>query len=194
MGGIFSASPTPQELFKRGRRILNRRTNALEREQFLSEQQAKAAISRAKMMAEGGDVEGSKTAIRLVAHHRKNANRCMQLQCKLQAMIARTADATTTIDMMRAMKMFTVAIERTNSAVDASAMRSLLMTYEKQEASLEMKQDAMDDVFGEEDTSGQTEEAMYNELVDQIITEKLEGAPSVSASLAPLPRPQKDFH
>ncbi|UZJ56997.1 hypothetical protein CBS101457_006317 [Exobasidium rhododendri] len=172
---LFGRSKTPAERLRQHQRSLQKAQRELDRERTKLEQQEKKLIVDIKKSAKDGQMSACKIQAKDLVRTRRHIQKFYQMRTQLQAVSLRIQTLRSNQQMAEAMKGATRAMGTMNRSMNLPAMQKIMREFEKESATMDMKDEMMGDAVDEamdDDAEGVGEEeegdAILKEVLDEI--------------------------
>ncbi|KAI9102809.1 chromatin modifying protein 2a [Phlyctochytrium arcticum] len=171
LDAIFGSRKTPAEMLRQHQRALTRAQRDLDRERSKLEQQEKKLIGDIKKAARANQMNACKIMAKDLVRTRRYIQKFYQMRTQLQAVGLRIQTLRSNQQMAEALKGVTKAMRSMNKQVNLPAIQKIMMDFEKESETMDMKEemmnDAIDDVMEEEDDEDESDQIVA-QVLDEI--------------------------
>merc|ERR1712226_1693578 len=187
---LFGKRKTPKELLREYKRSIDRSCRDLDRERGKLQQQEKKTISEIKKLAAQGQMGAVNVMAKDLVRTRNYIQKFYKLRSTLQAVSLRLQTMQSNQAMADAMAGAAKAMKKMNKTMNMPQLQKIMMEFEKQSDTMDLKEEMMDDAFGEEEDEEESE-AIVNQVLDEIgislgisLGGELTSAPSAQVEVA----------
>jgi len=164
MGLFGNSTGNLQEQLRAHKRTLDRSIRELDRERQGLETQEKRLIVDIKKLAKQDQMGCAKIMAKDLVRTRHHIQKFYKMRTELQAVALRVQTLKSTQAMADSMKGVTKVMARMNRSMNLPQMQRIMMDFERQNQSLEMKgemmSDAIDDAFEEEGDEAESDQVI----------------------------------
>ncbi|KAL7413858.1 Snf7-domain-containing protein [Mrakia frigida] len=196
---LFGRSLTPAERLRQHQRALQKAQRELDRERGKLEQEEKKLMGEIKRTAKLGQMNACKIMAKDLVRTRRYIQKFYAMRTQLQAVSLRIQTLRSNQQMGEAMKGATKAMGMMNRQMNLPQIQKIMMDFEKESATMDMKEEMMSDAVDDAmDAEGEEEEEVegdriLKEVLDEIgvsVGQMLGETPSsIQQSLANNPLP-----
>ncbi|CED83882.1 vacuolar sorting protein did4 [Phaffia rhodozyma] len=194
---LFGKSLTPAERLRQHQRALQKAQRELDRERGKLENEEKKIMSEIKRTAKLGQMNACKIMAKDLVRTRRYIQKFYAMKTQLQAVSLRIQTLRSNQQMGEAMKGATRAMGMMNRSMNLPQIQKIMMDFEKESATMDMKEeimsDAVDDAMDAEGEEEEEEEGdrILKEVLDEIgvsLGQQLGDAPSsIQEANSPMP-------
>ncbi|KAJ2910080.1 ESCRT-III subunit protein did4 [Coemansia aciculifera] len=180
---LFGKRMTPQEALRNNIRALKKAQRELDRERSKMEAQEKKLIADIRKSAKADQRDACKVMAKDLVRTRRYIQKFYKMGTSLQGVSLRIQSMSSNQQMATAMRGATSAMKSMNKSMNLPGMQKVLMDFEKESATMDMKEELMNDAIDDamEDDEVDDEE-VSDELVNKILDEiNLEGNQAMGA-------------
>ncbi|KAJ2899247.1 ESCRT-III subunit protein did4 [Coemansia aciculifera] len=180
---LFGKRMTPQEALRNNIRALKKAQRELDRERSKMEAQEKKLIADIRKSAKADQRDACKVMAKDLVRTRRYIQKFYKMGTSLQGVSLRIQSMSSNQQMATAMRGATSAMKSMNKSMNLPGMQKVLMDFEKESATMDMKEELMNDAIDDamEDDEMDDEE-VSDELVNKILDEiNLEGNQAMGA-------------
>jgi len=190
MSFLFGRKKSPEEMLKANQRALNRAIRDLDKEKMKLERQEKQIINDIKKMAKQGEMSAVKVMAKDLVRTRRYVKKFIMMKANIQAVSLKITTLKSQGAMANSMKGVTKAMGAMNKQMNMPQMQKIMMDFEKEADTMDMKEemmnDVMDDVMGAEEDEEESDQ-LVNQVLDELglsLGEELGAVPLATGSLA----------
>ncbi|GAA94938.1 hypothetical protein E5Q_01593 [Mixia osmundae IAM 14324] len=169
---LFGRAKTPAERMRQHQRSLQKAQRELDRERTKLEAQEKKLVADIRKNAKAGQMGSCKVMAKDLVRTRRYISKFYAMRTQLQAVSLRLQTMRSNQQMAEAMKGATRAMSGMSRNLNIPAMQRILMEFEKESSSMDMKEemmsDAVDDVMEDD---GETEEEEGDKILKEVLDE-----------------------
>jgi len=182
---------TPAERLRQHQRSLTKAQRELDRERAKLEQSEKKLIVDIKKSAKAGQLNACKVMAKDLVRTRRYTHKFYQMRTQLQAVSLRIQTLRSNQQMAEAMRGATRAMASMNRGLNLPAIQRIMNEFEKENATMDMKEemmsDAVDDAMDAEEDEEEEGDKILKEVLDEIgvdLSQQLANAPMGVATTA----------
>ncbi|KAJ2493938.1 Charged multivesicular body protein 2A [Coemansia sp. RSA 2050] len=173
---LLGKRTTPQEALRKNIRSLNKAQRELERECTKMEAQEKKLIADIKKAVKADQKECYKVMAMDLVRTRRYIQKFRKMGASLQNVALKVQSMRSNQQMAVAMRGATSAMKSMNKSMNLPGMQKVLMDFEKESGTMDMKEEMMNDAIDdamEDDAMEDEEESeeLVNRIIDEIILE-----------------------
>jgi charged multivesicular body protein 2A len=183
LGDLFHRK-TPQELVRENQRLIQKSVRELDREKASLEAQEKRIIADIKKNAKNNQMNSVRILAKDLVRTRRYIEKFINMKAHLQAVNLRLQTMKSNQSIAQAMMGITKAMKTMNRRINLPSIQKIMMDFEKQNMTMELKEemmnDSIDDALNEEGEEEETDE-IVNKVLDEIgisMSEQLGSVPS----------------
>jgi len=191
MSFLFGRKKSPEEMLKQNQRALNRAIRDLDRERAKLERQEKQIINDIKKMAKQGEMQAVRVMAKDLVRTRRYVKKFIMMKANIQAVSLKITTLKSQGAMANAMKGVTKAMGAMNKQINMPQMQKIMMEFEKEADTMDMKEDMMndivDDVMGAEEDEEESD-ALVGQVLDELglsLNDELGAVPLATGSVGP---------
>jgi len=189
MSFLFGRKKSPEEMLKQNQRALTRAIRDLDKEKMKLERQEKQIINEIKKMAKQGEMSAVKVMAKDLVRTRRYVKKFIMMKANIQAVSLKITTLKSQGAMANAMKGVTKAMGGMNKQMNMPQMQKIMMDFEKEADTMDMKEemmnDVMDDVMGAEEDEEESDQ-LVNQVLDELglsLGEELGAVPLATGSV-----------
>ncbi|CAH8495727.1 unnamed protein product [Schistosoma intercalatum] len=183
MSFLFGTRKTPEEQLRDSKRTITRTLREIDREKTQLERERVRITNEIRALAKRGQIDAVKVMAKQLVRTESYIKKFSLMHSNITALSMKIQTLKSTATMASAMKQVALTMRKMNSTMQLPQFQKIMMEFEKQTETMEMKQDMMSDVI--DDAIGDQDDIEDSETVVNKVLEEL--GIDLNAQLSNLP-------
>ncbi|CAH8504151.1 unnamed protein product [Schistosoma rodhaini] len=171
MSFLFGARKTPEEQLRDSKRTIARTLREIEREKGQLERERTRITNEIRMLAKRGQIDAVRVMAKQLVRTDSYIKKFSLMHSNITALSMKIQTLKSTATMASAMKQVALTMRKMNATMQLPQFQKVMMEFEKQAETMEMKQDMMsdviDDAIGDQDDI-EDSEAVVNKVLEEL--------------------------
>ncbi|CAH8493059.1 Charged multivesicular body protein 2A [Schistosoma haematobium] len=163
MSFLFGTRKTPEEQLRDSKRTIARTLREIDREKTQLERERVRITNEIRALAKRGQIDAVKVMAKQLVRTESYIKKFSLMHSNITALSMKIQTLKSTATMASAMKQVALTMRKMNSTMQLPQFQKIMMEFEKQTETMEMKQDMMSDVI--DDAIGDQDDIEDSETV-----------------------------
>ncbi|CAH8475094.1 unnamed protein product [Schistosoma turkestanicum] len=186
MSFLFGSRKTPEEQLRESKRTITRTLREIDREKAQLERERVRVTNEIRMLAKRGQIDAVRVMAKQLVRTESYIKKFSLMHSNITALSIKIQTLKSTATMATVMKQVALTMGKMNATMHLPQLQKIMLEFEKQTETMELKQDMMSDVI--DDAIGDQDEIEDSENVVNKVLEEL--GIDLNAQLSNLPTAQ----